>query len=355
MVPPPTPYLRVDLDRLRRNVERAADRAVAARVSLRPHAKTHKCRRDRPAAARLRRGRADRRDDRRGGGLRRPRLRRPLHRLPAVARRPRRRPAARPRRPAPRLAIGVDSVRGAANAGRAAGRLAGRGRRRGRLRSPPHRLRPRRGRRGRRGPPGGLGVRGVFTFPGHSYAPDGRGRGGPDEARRWPRATASMARRGSPPAWSAAAPRRQPGARRHVGADRAAAGGLRLRRRPAVGARHRVHRRTVALTCRATVVSHAGGRAVLDVGSKTLGADRAAYATGWGRLLEHPERAGRACSPSTTRSSTWPGARCRALGSSGGRRAQPRAAPRSTSPTSCGSRRPAPCGPGAVAARGRNA
>ena len=46
---------------------------------------------------------------------------------------------------------------------------------------------------------------------------------------------------------------------------------------------------SLALTCRATVVSHAGGRTTLDSGSKALGADRAAYATGWGRLLDHPE------------------------------------------------------------------
>ena len=40
---------------------------------------------------------------------------------------------------------------------------------------------------------------------------------------------------------------------------------------------------------RATVVSHAGGRLVLDAGAKSLGADRAAYNTGFGRLLDRPE------------------------------------------------------------------
>jgi D-serine deaminase-like pyridoxal phosphate-dependent protein len=45
----------------------------------------------------------------------------------------------------------------------------------------------------------------------------------------------------------------------------------------------------IALTVHATVVSHAGGRLVLDAGSKVLGADRAAYATGFGRLLDHPD------------------------------------------------------------------
>ena len=51
--------------------------------------------------------------------------------------------------------------------------------------------------------------------------------------------------------------------------------------------RHRAH-------LRATVVSHAGGRVVLDAGSKALGADRAAYGTGWGRLPRAPGRADRA-------------------------------------------------------------
>jgi D-serine deaminase-like pyridoxal phosphate-dependent protein len=38
-----TPYLRVDVPRLRANVARVAERAAAAGVALRPHAKTHKC------------------------------------------------------------------------------------------------------------------------------------------------------------------------------------------------------------------------------------------------------------------------------------------------------------------------
>ena len=45
----------------------------------------------------------------------------------------------------------------------------------------------------------------------------------------------------------------------------------------------------IALTCHATVVSHAGGRLVLDAGGKALAADRAAYNTGAARLLDHPD------------------------------------------------------------------
>ena len=51
-VVPTTPYLRVDLDRLRRNVRRAAEWAATHRVALRPHAKTHKS----PEIARLQLG-----------------------------------------------------------------------------------------------------------------------------------------------------------------------------------------------------------------------------------------------------------------------------------------------------------
>src|SRR3712207_1615418 len=40
---PPTPYLQIDLVRLRHNIRRAVERAAAAHVALRPHVKTHKC------------------------------------------------------------------------------------------------------------------------------------------------------------------------------------------------------------------------------------------------------------------------------------------------------------------------
>lgn len=45
----------------------------------------------------------------------------------------------------------------------------------------------------------------------------------------------------------------------------------------------------IALTVVATVVSVREGVVILDAGSKILGADRAAWATGHGRLLDHPE------------------------------------------------------------------
>jgi len=45
----------------------------------------------------------------------------------------------------------------------------------------------------------------------------------------------------------------------------------------------------VSLTAAATVVSRAAGRLVLDAGGKVLGADRPAWATGYGRLANCPE------------------------------------------------------------------
>src|SRR5690606_31862129 len=45
----------------------------------------------------------------------------------------------------------------------------------------------------------------------------------------------------------------------------------------------------VALTARATIVSRRGRDVILDAGSKTLGADRAAWATGYGRVLGLPD------------------------------------------------------------------
>jgi D-serine deaminase-like pyridoxal phosphate-dependent protein len=45
----------------------------------------------------------------------------------------------------------------------------------------------------------------------------------------------------------------------------------------------------IALTVLATVVSVHPDRMILDAGSKVLGADRAAWASGHGRLLDHPE------------------------------------------------------------------
>ena len=151
---PTTPYLRVDLDRLRRNVRRAADVGQRRnRVALRPHAKTHKS----PEIARLqlgaRRGRASpwRRSarPRSSPGTAAPTCSSPTRvHVDERGRRPAARPGrARPDRDRRRLGRGRGPGRPAARAVRR------RGGRRGRQRPAPHRLPARGGgrRRGRRG------------------------------------------------------------------------------------------------------------------------------------------------------------------------------------------------------------
>ena len=135
---------------------------------------------------------------------------------------------------------------------------------------------------------GGLVVAGAFTFPGHSYSPEGRRSAAEQESAAL--AAAAVSLRGA-----GIEPRVRSGGSTpslvHSDLDTV------TELRPGVyvfgdaqqwelGA---VDPEDIALTCRATVVSHAGGRLVLDAGSKVLGADRAAYSSGFGRLLDHPD------------------------------------------------------------------
>lgn len=131
-------------------------------------------------------------------------------------------------------------------------------------------------------------LRGVFSFPGHSYAPAGTAGAAAEESRALGAACAALTAQGidvrtvsggSTPSLSATD------------------GAVLTEVRPGVYVLNDAQQwelgtcgpEDVALTCHATVVSHAGGRLVLDAGSKVLGADRAAYATGFGRLLDHPD------------------------------------------------------------------
>ncbi len=133
----------------------------------------------------------------------------------------------------------------------------------------------------------GLVVRGAFTFPGHSYSPEGRESAARDEARAL--ATAGEALRaagvadpvlsgGSTPSLAhltpGAATETRPGVYVFGDAQQWELGSCPPER--------------IALTVHATVVSRRPGHVVLDAGSKALGADRAAWATGFGRLLDHP-------------------------------------------------------------------
>ena len=286
---PATPYLRIDLVRLRANVRSAAELAAARRVALRPHVKTHKS----VEIARLQLaagavgisvatiGEAE---VFAGHGCDDIFVAYPLWLTTPAARRLEDLAAKA------RLAIGVDSVEGAARASRL---LGGSGVEvvvevdSGHHRSgvPPHEA----GTVAATARRAGLRVRGVFTFPGHSYAGDGGpARAAAEESAALAEAVGSMRAAGVEPevvsggstpslahADTSVVTELRPGVYVLGDAQQWELGAMAPEQ--------------LALTCRSTVVSHAGGRLVLDAGSKVLGADRAAYATGHGRLPDHPE------------------------------------------------------------------
>jgi D-serine deaminase-like pyridoxal phosphate-dependent protein len=134
----------------------------------------------------------------------------------------------------------------------------------------------------------GLTVVGAFTFPGHAYGPDAA----PTAARGEREALVEAAERlraadfdvrvlsgGSTPSLAAT----EPGGANEV--------------RPGVDVFGDAQQwelghcapDEIALTVLATVVSAHPDRIILDAGSKVLGADRAGWASGFGRLLDHPD------------------------------------------------------------------
>ncbi|WP_457204081.1 alanine racemase [Nocardioides sp. HB32] len=284
----PTPYLRVDTARLRSNITRVAELATASGVSLRPHAKTHKC----AEIARLQLaagavgltvatiGEAEAFVDH---GVEDVFIAYPLW-LTAEAARRLRDLAGRAD-----LAIGVDSAEAAARAGALLGDSGVAvlvevdcGQHRSGI------LPAGAGSVGTAAVEAGLPVRGLFTFPGHSYAPDALVSAADDEARALRSAVASFRAAGLEPdvVSGGSTP-----SLAHAHTD------VLTELRPGVYAFGDAQQwelgtttpDEIALACVATVVSHAGGRLVLDAGSKALGADRAAYASGWGRLPAYPE------------------------------------------------------------------
>jgi D-serine deaminase-like pyridoxal phosphate-dependent protein len=134
----------------------------------------------------------------------------------------------------------------------------------------------------------GLDVAGVFTFPGHSYSPQTRESAARDEQEALSIAAASLADHGIQPrivsggstpslefAGSSVLTEVRPGVYVFGDAQQWELGAT----SPA----------SIALTVLATVVSRSPGRIILDSGSKVLGADRGAYSTGFGRLLDYPD------------------------------------------------------------------
>ncbi|MER3390192.1 MAG: alanine racemase [Microcella sp.] len=159
----------------------------------------------------------------------------------------------------------------------------------------------------------GLSVDGVFTFPGHSYGADAADPAAGDEAAAL--GAARDALRGASIPCPVVSGGSTPSAR-------AADGAVLTELRPGVypfGDAQQWELGTmtqdaIALTARATVVSRRDGVAVLDAGSKVLGADRAPYASGFGRLLDHPEARITALSEHHATVAFPPGARIPARG-----------------------------------------
>lgn len=135
----------------------------------------------------------------------------------------------------------------------------------------------------------GLDVTGCFTFPGHSYSVDGRAAAAHDEALALARAQeqlvsagfadAHIVSGGSTPSLAEAdasvVTEQRPGVYVFNDAQQIELGSCDWD--------------DIALTVHGTVVSVRGNRVIVDAGSKALGADKAPYATGYGRVLGYPD------------------------------------------------------------------
>jgi D-serine deaminase-like pyridoxal phosphate-dependent protein len=284
---PATPFLVVDVERLQGNIARVAAAAADAGVALRPHAKTHKT----VEIARMQLaagavgltvatvGEAELYVEH---GVDDVFVAYPLWldndkagRLNAIAEQA-------------RVAVGVDSEESATNLGRRVPGVAvlievDCGQHRSGV-APAYA-----GNVAAEAQRAGLDVRGVFTFPGHGYSPDGRRTAAEQEAAALAAAAASLRAAGVEPGVLSG------GSTPTLEASLMT--GVPTELRPGVYALNDAQQwelgsagpDQIALTCHATVVSHAGGRLVLDAGGKALAADRAAYNTGAARLLDHPE------------------------------------------------------------------
>ncbi|GIE90074.1 alanine racemase [Actinoplanes regularis] len=133
----------------------------------------------------------------------------------------------------------------------------------------------------------GLSVRGIFTFPGHGYGPGRQKQAADDEAAALEAAAGAVTAEGLEAAV------------RSGGSTPTAAltGGTLTELRPGVyvfGDAQQLELGTctwdeIALSVASTVVSRSGQKIILDAGSKVLGADQQVWATGGGRLLDHPD------------------------------------------------------------------
>ena len=291
-----TPEVLVDLDILDRNIARMAATAASKGLALRPHAKTHKipeiaARQLAAGAVGLTVATIGEAEAFAAAGVDNLFIAYPLWMSPQKAERLRRVAAGA------RVAVGIDSAAGATQLGAALGTAAWRVDVLVEIDSGHHRsgVRPEgAGDVAQAASDAGLNVAGVFTFPGHSYAPGMPVQAVAQEQDALARAAASLADAGfdvpvrsggsTPTALlteGSGATEVRPGV--YVFGD---AQQLEL---------ERCALEDIALTVAATVVSHhaevpgSPSRFILDAGSKVLGSDRPAWASGFGRLMDHPE------------------------------------------------------------------
>ncbi|MFE5586833.1 alanine racemase [Kitasatospora sp. NPDC056531] len=291
-----TPDIMVDLDVLERNIERMATALRAKGLRLRPHAKTHKM--PEIAARQLAAGAVGLTVATIGEaevfaehGVTDLFIAYPLWIVPRQAERLRRLGTGA------RIAIGTDSVEAAEAAGRHLGDAAGdievlveidSGHHRSGV-SPAQAVEV-----ARAAARAGLRVGGVFTFPGHGYAPQMPAKAAVEEEKALAEAVELLVAAGfevtrvsggsTPTAeltGTSSITEARPGVYVFGDAQQFELG--------------RCSIEDIALTVAATVVSRHEGdgatprRVVLDAGSKVLGGDRPAWTTGFGRLMDHPE------------------------------------------------------------------
>ncbi len=289
-MPLATPCLLVDLDRLEANVRAMASLAGRRGLALRPHAKTHKCveiarlQRDAGAAG-LTVATVGEAEVFAEAGFDDLFIGYPIWASPAIGERLRRLTETA------RLRIGIDSPEGARALAAQLGPVRDRVGVLVEVDSGQHRsgVAPvEAGLLGSEAQHTGLDVLGAFTFPGHSYSPATRRTAADDEAHALTAARASLQEQGiradvlsggSTPSASAT----------HADALTEMRPGVYVFGDAQQWELDTTKPSDIALTCLATVVSHAGGNVVLDSGSKALGADRATWASGYGRLLDHPD------------------------------------------------------------------
>lgn len=282
-----TPALVVDTDVLDRNLTRMAESASARGLALRPHVKTHKCveiaRRQLDAGARgLTVATVSEAEVFADAGADDLFVAYPLWvdaargaRLRALAGRV-------------RLTVGIESAAGAravaAHAGAGTGVLVEIDSGHHRTGVPPEDA----GAVATAARDAGLDVVGIFTFPGHSYGPGVPPRVAAEESAALTAAAASLRAVGIEP--SVISGGSSPTALIEVRTDA-------TELRPGVYVfgdaqqleLEAITERDIALSVLATVVSARDDVLVLDAGSKILGADRASWATGYGRILGTPD------------------------------------------------------------------